>query len=172
VVNGGDAARSPLVVLENHSGLSVLAVEVRPDRCAVGVRVQLRIGWRNAAGGPKVRAWFFVKAELDFNDDIAERTFAVKQQHRHVAGPEDALHAIARRFPIRMSHLHGPAVGNWLALRIVFHWRFEIVLEQEFTFHGHLPASFNREGGNCCETQSDLNEVSDGLLHVNHSLVV
>jgi hypothetical protein len=98
VIHGGDAVRPPFVVFEHHAGLAVLAVLVRPDGRGVSGWIQFEIRRRNAARRAvvrAVRARVPMKTEIHFDDDIAERLFAVEFQHRHVAAPPDALDAVA-----------------------------------------------------------------------------
>ena len=166
VVHGDNAVRFPHVVFEHHSGLPVLAVEIRPDGRAVGGRIQRGIGRRDAARRAfirAVRAGFLVKTKIHFDDDIAERMFAIKLQHRHVSAPPVALDAITRLFPIRVCHLHSPAVGDRLPLAGVVRGCFEIVLEQEFPLQRQLRVSVGSGDGDG-ESQRELNKARCGFF--------
>ena len=166
VVHGDNAVRFPHVVFEHHSGLPVLAVEVRPDGRAVSGRVQRWICRRDAARRAfirAVRAGFLVETEIHFDDDIAEWMFAIKLQHRHVSASPVALDAIACLLPIRVGDLHGPTLGDRLPLAGVVRGRFEIVLEQELPLQRQLRVSVGSGDGDG-ESQRELNKARCGFF--------
>ena len=73
-----------------------------------------------------------------------------------MAATPDALHTIARLFPIRVSDFHGPAIGDWLRLAGVVRQCFEIVLEQVLSLQCQLRVGVGSGDGNC-ESQRELN---------------